>query len=727
MISPFKGVVLAASLWTAVGMIATVGAEEQTPWFHRHLVGIEVGPTGAQNGHSDPADTRYCSKFDGAQIVHHCVAANCEYLVLWVRDGDYAYYNSKLLPKAPGLAGRDPLRDAIEEAKKHRLPVIAYCVVQQAGHYLDAHPEFEMRGADGQRIGRFCLNSGYLEVMKQIVAEQLAYGLDGFHIDMLDQGFGRPYGCWCDTCRGLFEKQFGHAMPAGATWDQAWDDLLEFRYQASQRFEKELAAHIKRLDPRTTVDFNYHGSPPFSFEVGQRPVQHAGNSDFVTGETGVWGFGALTVGLNAEFYRASTPGLPYQVAIQRGVRIYHDQTTRPLADMRWELLTLLAHGAQVTMVDKTGFDGALDPAAYDRIGEAYAEARSKRAYFRQQPIQDVGLYYSSRSRDWMGRDKPLEWMQSFFGAHKACAYEHIPWGVILDENATLETLRRFAVVLLPNVGIVSEKELALLGQYVRAGGKLIITGQTGLFDRQGQPLADSTLGDLVGAKVTGRLESLDNWVRFPQGGTNPLAAGLKENWPLLVQGPATVYQVTTARAIGELLKPYRTTRQLEGKEGTYSPMSADAVVGPAVLLNQVGQGSVLTFAGSPDFATASEHHLVETRKLLAKAIRLLDPEPRVTIQAPANVEAIVTEDTASRTILVHLLGYLTPPQTIPVRNRPYVLPTPLEDLPMFRVAVAVKGPLKTAKALNPSTTVSLRGGRVEATINDIHEVLSLGY
>ncbi len=197
--------------------------------------------------------------------------------------------------------------------------------------------------------------------MKKIVAEQLAYGIDGFHIDMLDQGFGKPYGCWCDSCRKLFRDRFGHEMPNGATWDRDWDHMLQFRYDTSQRFEKELTAYIKSINPSVTVDYNYHGSPPFSFEVGQRPVQHAGNADFVTGETGVWGFSALGVGLNAEFYRASTPGVPFQVAIQRGVRMYHDQTTRPLNDMRWETLTLLAHGAFVTMIDKTAFDGGLDP------------------------------------------------------------------------------------------------------------------------------------------------------------------------------------------------------------------------------------------------------------------------------------------------------------------------------------------------------------------------------
>jgi hypothetical protein len=102
--------------------------------------------------------------------------------------------------------------------------------------------------------------------------------------------------------------------------------------------------------------------------LGQSPGIGDVWSEWRWGQTGVWGFSAPGVGLNAEFYRAASPGKPYQVAIQRGVRMYHDQTTRPINDMRWQLLTLLSHGAFVTMVDKTAFDGSLDPVAYQRIG-----------------------------------------------------------------------------------------------------------------------------------------------------------------------------------------------------------------------------------------------------------------------------------------------------------------------------------------------------------------------
>jgi hypothetical protein len=245
----------------------------------------------------------------------------------------------------------------------------------------------------------------------------------------------------------------------------------------------------------------------------------------------------------------------------------------------------------------------------------------------------------------------------------------------------------------------------------------------------GQPLAESALSELVGAKVTGRLESVDNWVRFAEGHSSKgvVADDLPRDWPFLVKGPATIYETSTARATGELLKPHRTTRQREGKEGTEWPMSADAPAGPALLINEIGQGMVLTLAASPDFATASEHHTVEARRLLANAVRFLHPSPRIQITAPANVETVITDDPANRIMRVHFIAYNPTPQTMPVKDRPYVLPGLIEDAPMFRAAITTREPLKDVSALNRSTEIKREGLRVEAIINDIHEVLVLSY
>jgi len=596
---------------------------------------------------------------------------------------------------------------------------------------LRQHPDWRMIASDGKAIdGRVCWNSGYLEYMKQMLSEMLAYRVDGFHLDMLDQGFGPPHGCWCASCRARFQAEFARPLPKGVTWDEDWDRMLEFRYRSSQRFEQALRDHVKAVNPRATVDFNYHGNPPFSWEVGQRPVQHAGNGDFNTGETGVWGFSALGVALNAEFYRAATPAQRFQVAMQRGVRMYHDQTTRPLNDMRWELFTLLAHGALVTMVDKTAYDGWLDPVAYERIGAAFLEARAKREHFGQQPLVEVGVYFSSRTRDWLGRERPTDYFQAFLGAHKACAYEHLAWGVLLDENASLPGLQRFPVVALPNVAILSDQEVALLRRYVEGGGNLLVTGQSGTFGRRGEKLEQSMLSELIGAKLRGRLDSLDNWLRLPAEADAPTAAlcrDIPRDWPFLVKGPAVIYEPTTARPVGQLLKPQRTVRQRQGKEGTDWPMSADVPVGPAMLVNRLGKGVVLTLAGSPDFAAASEHHVVEARRLLRNAVRFLNPRPRIEIAAPVNVEAVVTDDPERRTLRVHLLAYAAPAQATPANNRPYVLPALIEDAPTFRVSVEANPPIAQAEAFNKTTTIRHVEGRVEATVSDVHDVLLLKY
>ncbi len=136
---------------------------------------------------------------------------------------------------------------------------------------------------------------------------------------------------------------------------------------------------------------------------------------------------------------------------------------------------------------------------------------------------------------------------------------------------------------------------------------------------------------------------------------------------------------------------------------------------------------MLTFAGSPDWATASDHHLTETRKLLANAVRLLNPDPRVRIDAPVTVQSVVTDDPATRTLRIHLLGYNAPPQTTPSKDRPYVLPVPIEEAPMYRVTVSAAKPFRRAAAVGASTVVKRRGRRVEALVNNIHECLLLNY
>lgn len=530
-----------------------------------------------------------------------------------------------------------------------------------------------MVDADGKAIpGRLCLNSPYRDFVHRLLEKILAKGVDGFHVDMVDQGFGPPYGCYCAHCETRFAEQFpGEAMPSGVTWDAAWDRMLEFRYETSARFERDTLAFVRERAPKASVDFNFHGYPPFTFEVGQRPVQHAGIGDFVTCESGVWGFSALAAGLTAEFVRASTPGRRYQVVMQRGARFYHDQTTRPINDLRWEMFALLMHGSQVTIVDKTPFEGQLP----------------------------------------------------FYGAHKAAVYAHLTAGVLLDENLSAETLAAYPVVVLPDTAITGDAEVALFEAYVRGGGNLIVSGNSGCFDHYGAPMGHSSLESIIGAKVNRVIADNDNYVSFegePKE-LDGLLEGVPTGWPHLVYGPAVLYAPEGATAFGQLHAPIRTQRQKDGLEGTSFPSPAAEAIGPAVLLNRLGKGQVLTFAVSPGMAAGGEYRTVEARTLLANAIRSLLPKPAIAIDAPAYVETMVTRDERG-TYRVHFNGYLSPPGSTDVK-RPWAIPELMVDTPLYRAEIRASGAIMSAFGLNPSSEVTIKGDAVSLLVNDVHEVI----
>src|SRR5262249_19502676 len=156
--------------------------------------------------------------------------------------------------------------------------------------------------------------------------------IDGFHFDMLDFGFAAPIGCWCPRCSEAFQKEFGKSLPPKISWDPDWDRMLKFRYSSNARFCERLAAFVRGKRPTASVDFNYHGYPPFSWYVAERPVQHGRKGDFVTAEGLPWIFGNRNPSLLALFMAGARPGAPIQCVTSRSVYNYHDFSVRPTAD-----------------------------------------------------------------------------------------------------------------------------------------------------------------------------------------------------------------------------------------------------------------------------------------------------------------------------------------------------------------------------------------------------------
>lgn len=696
---------------------------QREPWYRRHLVGIEIGPTGAND-----RDRLYMSRATGKDWVDALLRANSEYGVLFMKDMEFAYYDSKVARKCPNLGGRDILREALDAAKPHNLPIVAYCQVQYDDSSWRAHPDWRMKGwEDNDLGGRLCYNSGYIEFIKAVLAEMMAYAIVGFHVDMLDYGFTPPIGCWCHACKTRFRETYGMDLPIGETWDDVWDRVLEFRTESNSRFCQEVQAFVRERRPDMSVDFNYHGYPPFSWYPGQTPTKHANNGDFVTAEGLPWVFGHNTPSLISLFMKGVRNDGQTQVATSRGVYDYHDFTVKPAVEIEWEVMTYMAHGVQCTIVDKLYYDGALEPVAYDRIGQAFAAARSKRQYVGHPAVPEVGLYYSLRSRDWWGRSDPPKYMRSFWGAHLAMLQSHIPMGVIPDETVTLERLKAFPVVWLPGVTIVSEREAELLARYVAEGGNLLITGLTGVCDRYGQRMERSSVEALVGGKlVRCELRYNDNYLTLPTGviAHGGLGAAMKadipEGLPMLVYGPLATYEATTAETLGSLRLAYRSENNL-----WVNHMSPGSPAGPAMLLNALGKGHVLTIPCAVDSGYVGEYRLVEHRNLLRNAIRFLNPKPPVAIDAPANVETVVTRDPKRKRLLVHFVAWNAPApfsaMAFPTPKR--VLPPVMEEPMTYSASVKINVPCAGVSVGSRSSKAARRGDVVTWSTSAIHDVL----
>ncbi|HQH51868.1 MAG TPA: hypothetical protein PKY01_05545 [Candidatus Hydrogenedentes bacterium] len=734
MIRASVGAAAAASAVGVPGDVASTSEETKPrsgplaantePWYKRYLVGIEYGPTGANTLDREI----YMSQATGKQIIENLLTARAQYLVVFMKDMRFAYYNSRVAQKCPGLGERDLLAECIAEAGPHSMPVIAYCQVQYDDSSWEAHAEWRMKDPGGNDIGgRLCYRSGYLEFIKNVAAEMMEYDIAGFHFDMLDFGFFGPFGCWCDFCRNAFRDTYQVDMPPGVTWDDTWDKMLRFRYDSDTWFREQLQAFVKASRPDISVDFNYHGSPPFSWPVAQLPVQHAKDGHFVTAEGLPFCFGHYNPSLITLFMKGARPDGLVQSVGSRSIYDYHDFTVRPAAELKWEVLTYLAHGAQCTVVDKANYEGSMDPIAYQRLGEAFGEALQKADTFGHKPLQEVGLYYSARSRDWFGRDDTVKYMRAIWGAHKALVQSHVTVGMVMDESVSLERLREFPVVYLANTAILSSHEVGLLEQYVTEGGRMFVTGLTGLYDKLGQLQSDSSIARLTGTRlVRVQDQHFDNYVRLSRtiaaDDTRWLLNGIPGDWPLLTWGPIAVCEPTEAAAFGELMVAHRTSNNIWQER-----MSPKESVAPAVFVNRIGEGEVVYMPCAVDEAMSSEYRAPEHRDLIHNAIRYLYPEPEVIVEAPHNVEIVVTRDEARNRLLVHLLSFFAPPTSVAaiLGEGRRVLPSIMEEEMPYTARVTVNRPFSSVTVQGPGAEARVKGQVVDVSVSKCHEVVSI--
>ena len=432
--------------------------------------------------------------------------------------GIVAYYPSKfpLHHRAEFLNGRDLFGELTAAAHEDGLVVLARMDSNRTlEDFYRAHPDWFARTASGEPYRadeRYvtCVNSAYYDeylpgVLREIVERSHPEGFT----DNSWSGLGRDSICYCSNCERKFRAAAGKPVPKRHDWDDpVYRQWIQWNY--ARRLE------IWDLNNRATKA----AGGPDCIWVGM-------NSGSVRSQAGRFRDN-LGIAKRAEMllldHQSRTDSTGFQQngdtgKLMHGILGWDKVMPESMAMYQagrtsFRLAAKPAPEARMWMIE--GFAGGIQPwwhhvGAYHEDRRAYRTAAPVMRWFRQneqylvnrRPVATVGVLWSQENIDYFGRDRAEELVdQPYHGFMQALIRARIPYlpihaDLLERDGANLK------LVILPNLGAMSDEQCAAVRRFVERGGGLLATGVSSLHTPTGAPRPDFALADLFGAHTTG--------------------------------------------------------------------------------------------------------------------------------------------------------------------------------------------------------------------------------
>ncbi|WP_165226484.1 ThuA domain-containing protein [Aquisphaera insulae] len=144
-----------------------------------------------------------------------------------------------------------------------------------------------------------------------------------------------------------------------------------------------------------------------------------------------------------------------------------------------------------------------------------ADAKARDAWWvGSEPVPYIGIVASDQSRTLASRAALPVYVSHVLGAFRSVLEAHLPVRILTELDLEDADLRGVRVLVLPNALVLSDRSAEVIRRFVRGGGGLVATFETGLHDAAFGRRADFVLGDLLHARyassrvVTQRDEAL---------------------------------------------------------------------------------------------------------------------------------------------------------------------------------------------------------------------------
>jgi len=466
---------------------------------------------------------------------------------------------------SPGVR-RDALRGWREATQQLGLPLHCHysgiwdsaAGAKHPGWTRDLGPRGDRRspGAWGPRPrDTMCPRGPY--VRKLMIPQMLElidrYQVDGFWVD------GEIWAvepCYCARCRQAFQKATGITEPPTETSDPNWIAWMNFTRESFEEYVTRYAEAVHQHKPGVLVCSNW-------LQTLRHPGEPKVPTDWISGDN-VWAFGLDWSRCEARFL--STRGKPWDIMIWSFYKSGDMESPipwcpKPVQMIQQEAAVVVALGGNVMVYESPQplRDGRLVDWRMKRLGQVGGFVKARRALCQgAETIPQVAVLHSEhhvRSQP----AKNLLWDIDVTAVQGAtCCLLENHYGVdLMDEWALLPRLADFPVVVAPEQDRMSEQMVEALKEYVRGGGKLLVSGARA-YERFG--------GEFLGV-AGGKVEREARYYLSAADGATP---AISDTWRLV--------RPTAARALGRL--------------GSTPLLEQELLPHPAATVNRVGKGKV---------------------------------------------------------------------------------------------------------------------------------------
>ena len=372
--------------------------------------------------------------------------------------------------QSPYLKG-DSLRRIVEACHENGIRVLARTDFSKVRKSLyEQHPEWAFRTKEDQIMEyngdvQVCINGDYQqryafeilrEMFDKIPFDGLFCNMGGFQTR--DYDF-KDYGnCHCENCRSKFREMYGLELPETEDLkDPVYGRYLKFQERILKEYRERIVAFVKGISPDLCFDDEAYARIEAATEYKLRLPHwqyHASSNCRV-----ILGDGTSDI-------ICSNTSVDYI-----GYSLRHVAVSPALQELRlWQNLTNLG-ALDYYLIGR--LDNHLDRSGFKRIKKVFAfHAEHEQAYLGLKSKAEVLM---KRTHRWVASPEEKGWIRTLTECH-------IPFAEILPTEFAEVSLSRYRLLILPDIKSVTKEEAKQIDEYIKEGGRVIATGETGLYD-----------------------------------------------------------------------------------------------------------------------------------------------------------------------------------------------------------------------------------------------------